>query len=345
MEKAKGKARSAFVWRDTRKRGETNRRRLIAIFAAVGVIAALISFLAGRFGSEKVEDNFKVSAYSVSYTETASPQNTRVSGEQEQEMPRTLLLSFQVEMRDPNFVLGISQSPVVEELADDKGRNIEINLTLPSSFHRRYRPPRFHPRFVPPQKRSKWKSVLRSVLRLGVKRSSRRRRTNKLQPSWMHIDLDVAMNGWPGGKIGCVKGHFHALMAESFEYVDVPFEKSDEWARLTPDIEVQVHDASCDGALYRLDTESRRQEAGSMRPLSPESHIAERLVVDRQLVGPGNRPMRRRPEGYFLPFHVGGNSSGTCFMRQIAKIRYVIAVNPSHCEIPFVLENIPLPKP
>jgi len=32
-------------------------------------------------------------------------------------------------------------------------------------------------------------------------------------------------------------------------------------------------------------------------------------------------------------------------MGQIKKIRFVIAVNPTHREIPFVLENIPLPKP
>jgi len=30
---------------------------------------------------------------------------------------------------------------------------------------------------------------------------------------------------------------------------------------------------------------------------------------------------------------------------QMKKIRFVIAVNPRHCEIPFVLENIPIPRP
>lgn len=163
----------------------------------------------------------------------------------------------------------------------------------------------------------------------------------------MHIDLGVGMNGRPGGKIGRLKGYFHALVAESFEYVDMPFKKSDKWVRLTPDVEVRARDTFCDGALHRLSTEARWQGGGSMRPLSPESHIAVRLVVGQQLVGLDNKPMGRRSGGYSLPYHVGGYSVvvSSSMGQMIPKIRYIIAVNPTHYEIPFVLDNIPLPKP
>jgi hypothetical protein len=351
MEKAQGKAALGVISRTAKKTGDTNRMRRVMLFTAIGLIAvvgASIGFLAvqSEFKAHaKIEDNFRVNQYSISRAEMTSPQNTRVSGDRDRGMPKTLLLSCQVEMSDPNFVLGISPAPVIEELVDDKGRNVEINVTLPSSFHRRYRPPRFHPRFVAAQKPSKWERTLRSILRLPAKRSWRSRTINKLQPSWLHVDISVPVNGRPGGKISRVKGYFYALTAESLDCVDVPFNKSDTWVRLTPDVEVQVREASCDNFRYRLSTEARRQEGASMRPLSPESHIADRLVVDRQLVGSRRKPVRRSARGYFLPYHPGGKSTWGGNPGQITKIRYVIAVNPTHHKIPFVLENIPLPKP
>jgi hypothetical protein len=143
-----------------------------------------------------------------------------------------------------------------------------------------------------------------------------------------------------------VKGYFHALMAESFEYVDLPFKKSDKWMPLTPDLEVQILDAFADGSSYRLRTKGRPEGGGFRGTLSAESYMPARLVTGRQLIGPDDKPVRRHSPSRMLPFRIGGNSSGSgSGMGQIRKIRYVIAVNPIHCEIPFVLENIPLPRP
>ncbi len=327
-----------------------NSVRRIAVLAAMGVVAVivvLVGLLTARSDSEvqkNVERNFEVSSYSISYAETAFPQNTTVSADREQRMPETQLLSCKVEMSDPSFVLGISPAPVIEELVDDEGRSIDIDLTLPDSFHRRYKPPRFHPQFMPAQKPSRWERALRSILRLAPKRRWRSRRIDKLQPSWLYFNLSMATNGWPGGRIGRIKGYFYALTAESFDYVDLPFNKSDTWVRLTPDVEVQVREASYDNSLFRLSTEARWRGGAPVGPLSPESHIADRLVLDLQPVGPDNRPARPRNGGYSLPSRVDillprGS------MRQMSKIRYVIAVNPTHHKIPFVLENISLPKP
>ncbi|MHC4167062.1 MAG: hypothetical protein ACYSWQ_08895 [Planctomycetota bacterium] len=156
----------------------------------------------------------------------------------------------------------------------------------------------------------------------------------------------ISMHSWLN-RSGRVKGYFYALVAESFEYVDVPFKSSDKWIRITPDVEVQIREAWCKDSSYRLSTKGRPEGGGSMRPLSAESYMPARLLVGRQLVGPDDKQVRRRSRmGMLMPYRVGGNSSGSgTNMGQIKKIRYVIAVNPTHYEIPFVLENIPLPKP
>ena len=162
----------------------------------------------------------------------------------------------------------------------------------------------------------------------------------------MQIDLGVATGEQPGEKISRVKGYFHALVAESFEYVDVPFKKSDKWVRLTPDTEVQILEAFTDESSYRIKTKERPEGGGFRGMLSAESYMPARLVTSRQLIGPDDKPVRRHSGSRMLPFHIGGSSSGGgTSMGQIKKIRYVIAVNPTHYEIPFVLENIPLPKP
>ncbi|UCF17199.1 MAG: hypothetical protein JSW59_07015, partial [Phycisphaerales bacterium] len=245
-----------------------------------------------------------------------------------------------------NFVLGISRMPIIEEMINDKGGDIEIDTEPRSSFQTRYEAPRYRRRFVPPQPQAKWKTAVRSALRLPQKESSRPQWVEEIEPSRMQIELSVGTGEQSGEKISRVKGYFYALIAESFEYVDLPFKKSDKWIRLTPDVEVQILDAFADGSSYRLRTKGRPEGGGFRGMLSAESYMPARLVTSRQLIGPDGKPVRRHSPSRMLPFHIGGNSSGSgSSMGQIKKIRYVIAVNPAHYEIPFVLENIPLPKP
>ncbi|UCE48780.1 MAG: hypothetical protein JSW47_01265 [Phycisphaerales bacterium] len=333
-----------------------NRSRRIAIlvvFVLIAVIGTCIGFLPARSESKaeskadtKVEDNFKVSWSSISYAETASLRITRVSDDQEQEVSERLRLSCEVEILDPNFVLGINRAPVIEEAMDGKGANIEIDRRPPGSVEMRYQAPRYRRRFVLPKKPAKWKTIIRSVLRLPPKRRSGPRWVKELEACRMQIDLAVGAGEQSSEKIRRVKGHFHVLVAESFEYVDVPFKKSDKWVRLTPDVEVQVRDAFCDGTSYRLSTKARPEARGFREPLFAGSYLPDRLLVGRRLVGRDGKVVREHARMYLLAYTPSGTSSGNdSEMVRIRKIRYVIAVNPAHYEIPFVLENIPLPKP
>jgi len=317
-------------------------RRIVILvaFAVIGVIAACIGLLAARSEPKsesraytKVEDNFTVSCSSVSYAETAA---TR----------KGLSLFCEVEMLKPNCVLAISEVPVIELVTDDKGGNLEIDSKSASSRPMRYRAPSTRPRFVAPPKQAKWKAAVRSALRLPPKKRSRSHLVREVRPSRMQIDLSVGPDEQSGEEIGRVKGYIYALVADSFEYVDVPFKKSDKWVRLTPDLEIQVSEAFCDGSRYRLVTKTRPEEGGYVARLSSDTSLPERLAVAEGLIGRDKKPVGSWGGMPRMPFHVGGSSEGSGgTIRQIEKIRYVMAVNPRHYKIPFVLENIPLPKP
>jgi len=318
---------------------------IVIITLSIGLSAAQSESKAKSKDEKKIEDNFEVSWTRISYTKTVSLSNTDGSEDQDQDVSERMSLSCEVEMLDPNFVLGVSRAPVIEEMTDDKGGKIEIDTGSSSSFQMRYEAPRYDRRYVSPIKTAKWKTAVRSALRLPPKESSQPRWVEQIRPVRMQIDLNVGLGEKAPEKIGRVKGYFYALIAESYEYVDVPFKKSDKWIRLTPDVEVQITDAWCKGSSYRISTKGRPEGGRSIHSLSAETYLPARLVMDRQLVGPDNELVRRH-RSPFLPYHVGGNSSGSgSNMGQIKKIRYVIAVNPAHYEIPFVLENIPLPKP
>ena len=232
-----------------------NPMRRIVVFAAitlsVGLSAARSESKAESKAEKNIEDNFRVNWTRISYSKTVSLRNPDVSeyGRQVQgkgqEVSERMSLSCEVEMLDPNFVLGISRAPMIEEMIDDKGGNIEIDSKLPSSFQTRYEAPRYGRRFVAPTRPAKWKTAVRSALKLPPKESSRPQWVEEVEPSRMQIDLSVGLGEQSSGKIGRVKGYFYALVAESFEYVDVPFKSSDKWIRLTPDVEVQICDAWC----------------------------------------------------------------------------------------------------
>ncbi|UCF85856.1 MAG: hypothetical protein JSV50_09555 [Desulfobacteraceae bacterium] len=293
----------------------------------------------GTKSKKNVEDNFNINWTKTSYTKTVSLGNTEVSEDQEQDVSERISLSCEVEILDPNFVLGISKIPVIEEITDDKGDKIEIDSKPSSSFRIRYETLRYERRFMPTKKSAKQKTTNRSAPRPAPKESSRSRWVDVIRPSGMEIDLNVRLGEKFTEKINHIKGYFYVLIAQSYEYVDLPFKKSDKWVRLTPDMKVRVTEAS----LYRLSTEGRREGRFLSGNLYTESYLPARLVIARQLVSLDNKKPNHHNIRPSLPYQ-GGSLSVTVY-GQNKKIRYVIAVNPAHYKIPFVLEDIPLPMP
>lgn len=292
----------------------------------------------------KVAKRFKVNWSSVSHDKTVNNPKVSLRG---QETSERLSLSCEIEILDPDLVLGTSREGIVTKLTDRQGRSVDTAPSGPvqrGSMHMRYEGLRYRPRFVQPPQPSRWLALVQSVLKLPRRARPRPELVSELQPSRMQIQLDAGLRERTGGEIGRAKGHFYALMAESLEHVEVPFEPNDNWVRLTPDVEIQVREARCTGSSYRFKIETQPRGGASMRPLSVEDSVPSRIVIDRQLIGADGKPTREFSGYRRLPASVGGSGSGSRIGR-IEKIRFVIAVNPTHYKIPFELEHIPLPKP
>lgn len=321
----------------------------IAVFAvialSIGSSPARPESKAESEAEKKTEDSFKTSWSSISYTKTVSVRNAEVSEGRGQEVSERVSLSCEVEILDPNLVLGISREPIVEEMTADNGESVGIKSRSSGPFGMRYEAPRYQRRFVAPTRPAAWKTAVRSALRLPPKESSRPRWVEEIQPSSMQIDLDADLSKQVAKEIACVKGHFYALVAEAFENIDVPFKPSDDWVRLTPDIEIQLQEAHCTESSFRFNIKARPQGGGSMQPLSVQDYLPNRIVVERQFIGEDGKPTEHFRGLRHLPAHFTGSGSGGGSNSQIKGIRFVIAVNPAHYEIPFVLEDIPLPKP
>ncbi|UCF85855.1 MAG: hypothetical protein JSV50_09550, partial [Desulfobacteraceae bacterium] len=223
-----------------------NTMREFVVFATITLSLGLSAAWAeskGQSGAEKKHgDNFKVKWTKISYIKTVSVSNTEVSENQELDVSERMSLSCEIEILDPNLVLGISRSSVIVEMTDDKGGKIEIDTGPSNSVQMRYKALRFDNEGVHPTKPAKRKTAVRSTLKLPAKESSHLRWILQVQPTQMGTDLNVGLGEKAPEKISRIKGYFYALIAQSYEYVDLPFKKSDKWVRLTPDVEVQITD-------------------------------------------------------------------------------------------------------
>ncbi len=134
-------------------------------------------------------------------------------------------------------------------LTNDKGDEIAISAT-PPRIGRHYEGLNYRTRFKPPAKPPRWKRLLRSFLRLPQNTNLRPQLVSELEPSRFHIQMPAELTESGSHKIQRLEGYFHALMAESYAYVDVPFEPNDHWIPLTTGQEILVREAQCDGSSY-----------------------------------------------------------------------------------------------
>ena len=305
------------------------------------LLAGLPVAWAGSRLDVKAADYFTVKWSRIGYTKADAIQNTSAT---KQETSENLVLSCPITIRDPNMVLGTLQQGVVTQVTGRKGQDISVD-SPPQQQVFPYERPRYQQRFTQPPKEPRWRSALRSVLRLSPTRIPTPRLVWELQPSQMNLQLDTKALDQAGGQLRQVKGYFHALVAESVENVDVPFERNDRWVRLTPNLEVRLSQASCTTSSYQYRVETYPQNDGSP-PLRLSDPLPARLVVARQLIGPDGKPREDHfGQPPWLPMHVGGAMSGPYADYQIKALRFVIAINPAHCRIPFEFQRVPVPDP
>jgi len=289
----------------------------------VGVVVLFISVLAGCATSDpktKITDRFKVSfarARHVASTPSAdSSQHLRVYCE--------------VGILDAYRVLGISRQGVITQFESDKGEIVDVVVQkLPRSTLYRYEG--LHYRDGP------------VVLSRMAKRQPQW--VDVLEPFRMTLELESRLLGPECKRINRARGHFYVLMAESIEYVEIPFEPDEDWVHVTPDLEIKILEAESTESACQWHIETRYRGEVSNRPIQFESDLPKRVPIRWQFLRQDGAPGRSFGSSR-LPASVGGKgraSGGN--IGPVEKIRYAIAVNPSHKKIPFVLEDIPLPDP
>ncbi len=321
-------------------------KRASCVFVEVTVLAVVLLVVASAAAAApKVEDCVTVQWSSVHYSKAVIVNNPKVSSNSSAtETSETLTLSCQVEVGDPNRILGTEREGTITLLTDSKGREIQVSPGQPRRFQR-YEGLSYRERFVPPEPVPKWKAFIRSVLRMQSNTSSRPRRVTELQPNRLSLGLDMSLLEAGGSEIRRIKGTFHVMATESIEHVDVPFEPNNTWVRLAPNQEIQVAEAQATGSSYRLRLEARPQGRMSPFDLSVGNPLPSRLVIDRQILGPDGKPVHPTHGRGMFPAPLAGSMSGSGGNNPATTIRFLIAVNPTHEEIPFELEHIPLPKP
>lgn len=323
---------------------------------------------------KNMTDLFEVNWESMRYVKSVTQYNPEVSSNQQpSKADEKLTLNCEVEIKDPNLVLGISRKGFLTEMTGSNKQNIEFNQQEPES---RAPPipamrnipgnmPRFRPidmwykglnytvRSTDPPKVPRWKALMYKYLRIPQK-PFRSKLVNQLEPSRLQFDIDLNLLETSGGEIRSLKGYYYTLVAESIELVEVPFEPNDQWVRLTNDVAIQVLEArntiSGSRTRYSFEIEEDQSERRGIHNLAVGDYLPEKMVKGRQLIKADGEPTHPSSMGHgSLPVHVGGSGSGSRSGSRdtspIEKIRFLIAVNPKHCKIPFELKNIPLPNP
>jgi hypothetical protein len=318
---------------------------------------------------KKVTSLFKINWESMRYNKTVTQYKPKVSSnKQTSSANESLTLSCEIEIKDPNLVLGISRKGLLTGLTDGNKRSIEISqeqseLSRPPMAGMQRAPSRwsmemayeglsYHRQYTQPPTIPRWRALLRKFLRIPQKPFTPVL-VNQLDPPRVQFELDLGLLERSGGKIRSLKGYYYALIAESVEYVEVPFEPNEKWVKLTEDTTIQVRVArntiSGSRTRYNYEIEEDRPGRGGIPYLAVGEYLPEKMVMGRQLIKQDGEPLDSSMGHGFLPVNVGGSGSGSHSgsggASYIKKIRFVIAVKPKHCKIPFELKNIPLPNP
>ena len=293
--------------------------------------------------NKKVADCFKVNWNCITYSMTLyNPEDSPKS--KVETVSEKLLVLCPAEILDPELIVGTTDVPVIEQITDSNGQDIDISRVQPRSSRLFYHTLRYGMNFSPPSGLLQWEMKARLALGLPLKARHRPKPRLGLQPVRLFIQLDPGLLRQDIREIGSIKGYFNALTAESIKHVKIPFKSSDKWVRLTSDTEIQVSNVLQIESSSRFEIKQRGQGTRRGTPLCVGDNLPDEIVVDRQFIGSEDHSNSLGEKGgRQLPVNINGSGSiGGC---RIKKIDFLIAVDSNHNRIPFELEHIPLPKP
>ena len=235
----------------------------------------------------------------------------QTSNKQGRPKVENLSISFDVETFNSGVILSTCPDAVIEQITDSQGNNIESVPFSPRSSFMYVHIPRPDGYFV-----QAGKPVRPELIAL-------------------HVSFEDGLSEQIKDQIE-LKGYFYALTAESLEYVEMPFKQNNEWVHLTPGVEVRIRKARNESYQYQFDIEQRPENVTDISRVQIGDYLPSRLVVDREFIV---KTSSAGADGWHSTGKIGGEGDG---IGRAEKIRYTIAVNPTHQTIPFEVKRIPL---
>jgi hypothetical protein len=276
---------------------------------------------------------------SVSVSMTSRLYNPAVRPEQQvKDSEWSLSLTGQIDVTDPNGLLGLSLITTSALALDEEGRVVS---TAPATGMpvRMYWQPRF----------------------IDVPSGPNGKRVSQLFPNHFSVSLPMAPDAKYPAQLSRVEWSMYVLVAEQFRTVDIPFEANEVWVEVTPGLEVLVEQAVVEENTYRYRLKVRYDKSqvdylpsGSMSLWRDEAPPAL-AVVNMGLLNAEGKSVRGSGGGSFSDGggYSGSNNqmtgtasgSGTCdACGTAAIIRYTLAQNMYEREVRFALEDIPVPS-
>ncbi len=181
-----------------------------------------------------------------------------------------------------------------------------------------------------------------------------------LQPYDVSVSFCVDPNHKPLSSLPLLQWHASALYAEDVIEVDVPFAASDDWLEVAPGVQIRVTKATVECCDYVYWTEVKHV-GGIVRPfddrLSPNEPIADYLVTRTLLLDTEGNPAGGsdddRISSAIWSEHIessplrtaicGGRLLTFTTRTEIASIRHTIVVHPREVQVPFIVNDLPLP--
>ena len=252
-------------------------------------------------------------------------------GPQTLESSRSLTISGEVNIIDSNGLIGLTSSVASAFVTDENGREIPNSSgSFPVRF---YQPPHSMPAMP------------------GL--------AGGLQPYHFSVSMPMDPNVAYPQRVSRMEWSMYALVAETYEVVDVPFKVTQDWIQVVPGLEILVEQATAEGNKYQYNVRARFNVKqvdwllGGSVFMREGDELADRLMLEIQILNAQGKPVRSG-SGAFGSSSSGSGSGnqmtytmtgqGTCEnCGAAATFRYRLAVNPYEQEVRFVLENIPVP--
>ena len=269
--------------------------------------------------SVKITEDLTISWSAVTYRKTLH-NPAFLPGYRNTTESEELSISCEIDMSDPRLLLGIAYDPIIEEITDSQGNDMQINQQPQPNSKRKYMQDVFF---------DKW---LRGI---NLGRSKKEMIPDKRLPP--RLELPGGLREQIEGQIGLLRGRYEALMAESIQYINIPFRSDDKWIRLTDDVEIKIVKARNVNNMYYYEILQRPESVLTAEMVHVGEPLPSKLVVGRQTIM--HNSWRVSAEGRSGPSVISGKGNG---IGRAEGIRYVIAVNTDHATIPFELQEIPV---